>query len=212
MQKLAKKLKKVVFVAIVLMVAFFGTGQLGKGAFFGIKSAFGYGGGGGGSGVPVNTASQGGVLVTPNVPVVIPTTPVVTLPAGQVLGVKIELVDELVASTKFGTRSNDVKLLQDELKRLGFFPKNISSTGFYGSITKAAVGKYLASKTGQVLGVKITRADDLIAITKFGGRGAEVSELQTLLKQAGFFPSKQAVTGFYGSITRTAVAKYLASK
>jgi hypothetical protein len=61
-----------------------------------------------------------------------------------------------------------------------------------------------------VLGVKITRLNELANKLKFGNRGAEVRELQTLLKQAGYFPAKQAITGYYGPITRAAVKKYLA--
>ena len=66
---------------------------------------------------------------------------------GKVLGEKIELVDTLIAKTKFRQRHADVKALQDELKRLGFFPKRVRSTGYYWTITRASVAKYLASKT-----------------------------------------------------------------
>lgn len=62
-----------------------------------------------------------------------------------------------------------------------------------------------------VLGVKITRLNELANKLKFGNRGAEVRELQTLLKQAGYFPARQIATGYYGPITRAAVKKYLAA-
>ncbi len=62
-----------------------------------------------------------------------------------------------------------------------------------------------------VLGIKITRLNELAKKLKLGNRGAEVRELQTLLKQAGFFPARQTATGYYGPITRAAVAKYLAA-
>jgi len=155
-------------------------------------------------------------------PVVVPTKTIV-IPApvttGQVLGVKITLVDELIAKTKFGTRSEDNKLLQTELRKLGHFPTDIDSTGYYGSITKTAVEKYLASKvvipapvtTGQVLGVKITLVDELIAKTKLGTRSDDVKLLQTELRKLGHFPTDVYSTGYYGPITKTAVEKYLAS-
>lgn len=40
---------------------------------------------------------------------------------------------------KPGQRSSDVATIQSELKNRGYFPKNVSSTGYYGSITKRAV-------------------------------------------------------------------------
>ena len=63
----------------------------------------------------------------------------------QVLGVKIVNIDSLIAATKFGERSNNVKLLQGELKKAGFYPKNWRLTGYYGPVTKAVVKKYKAS-------------------------------------------------------------------
>jgi len=47
---------------------------------------------------------------------------------------------------KFGQKGLAVKRLQDELKKLGFFPATITSSGLYGPTTKAAVTKYFASK------------------------------------------------------------------
>lgn len=40
---------------------------------------------------------------------------------------------------KPGERSDNVAAIQSELKNKGYFPKNVSSTGYYGSITKRAV-------------------------------------------------------------------------
>lgn len=45
---------------------------------------------------------------------------------------------------KFGDRSPQVVLLQNKLKSSGFFPSNIDSTGYYGSITKQSVSKFQA--------------------------------------------------------------------
>jgi len=55
-------------------------------------------------------------------------------------------VDSLIGKTKFGQKGNDVVALQNELKRLGFFPKFQKATSYYGKITQEAVKKYLASK------------------------------------------------------------------
>lgn len=43
---------------------------------------------------------------------------------------------------EFGMRTDEVVILQDILKLEGCFPTNTQSTGYYGSVTKASVGKY----------------------------------------------------------------------
>ena len=68
---------------------------------------------------------------------------------GRVLGVSTTLVDELIARLRYRQRSADVVKLQNELKRLGFFPRNVRSTGFYGRITREAVRKYLLAHPQQ---------------------------------------------------------------
>ena len=133
-------------------------------------------------------------------------------PEQAVLGEKILLLDTLIKETQKGNKSSKVVDLQNELKSLGFFPKNIASTGWYGPLTEAAVKKYLASKSGalkQVLGVKIVDIDDLIAKVHAGERSDNVKKLQNGLKDMGFFPKTIPSTAWYGPITKTAVEKYL---
>ncbi|HYE60043.1 MAG TPA: cadherin-like beta sandwich domain-containing protein [Candidatus Kapabacteria bacterium] len=64
--------------------------------------------------------------------------------AGQaaVLGTKVMDISSLMNSTKRGTRSEAVRQLQVELKKLGYFPQHVDTTGFYGAITADAVAKY----------------------------------------------------------------------
>ncbi len=45
-----------------------------------------------------------------------------------------------------------------------------------------------------------------------GARGADVTSLQMFLQSKGFFPASQAATGFFGPLTRTALAAYQTSK
>lgn len=45
-------------------------------------------------------------------------------------------------------------------------------------------------------------------VLKMGSSGERVSELQTLLKKEGFFPSGQKVTGYYGPITYNSVKAF----
>lgn len=51
-------------------------------------------------------------------------------------------LNDLIANTKYKQNNNQVKQLQENLQKLGFFPNDIECTGYYGSITKKAVIKY----------------------------------------------------------------------
>ncbi|MFA5130513.1 MAG: peptidoglycan-binding protein [Patescibacteria group bacterium] len=141
--------------------------------------------------------------------------PVVPQPpaGGRVLGEKITAVDDLIATLKYGMRSDDVKTLQDALKAAGFFPKSVASTGYYGPITRRAVNAYLASKSkGAVSSLSADASiDELIAALKYNDRGVAVASLQTKLRNLGFFPSWVRSTGWFGPITQGAVNKYKAS-
>ena len=48
-----------------------------------------------------------------------------------------------IQQIKFGQRSERVKQVQRELKKMGYFPKDVPETGYYGKITKSAIEKYL---------------------------------------------------------------------
>jgi peptidoglycan hydrolase-like protein with peptidoglycan-binding domain len=52
------------------------------------------------------------------------------------------VIDQLITSTKYKERSDNVVKLQDELKILGFLANDIDSTGYYGDLTLEAVKKY----------------------------------------------------------------------
>jgi len=47
---------------------------------------------------------------------------------------------------------------------------------------------------------------------QFGSRGPEVTKLQQMLKDAGFFPKSQSTTEYFGPITEKALKEYQASK
>ncbi|MHB8919070.1 MAG: glycosyl hydrolase family 18 protein [Desulfocucumaceae bacterium] len=53
--------------------------------------------------------------------------------------------------------------------------------------------------------VPVLAASGNEGILKVGSRGDQVAELQTMLKQAGFFPARQEVTGYFGWITYNSV-------
>lgn len=123
---------------------------------------------------------------------------------GQVLGEKITLVDELIARTAYGRRSDDARALQAELARLGFMPRDWSVTNYYGPITLRAVNRYSATKPGDL--------DTLIASVRYGQVSPNVLRVQTALTKAGFMPRGWRSTSFFGPVTRAGVAKYQASK
>ena len=84
------------------------------------SAAFGYGGASG---------SRAGGRVA---------TPVVTPAVGQVLGAETFVFTTYLS---FGMQSNDVKELQERLRKEGFFTFP-TSTGYFGPITLAAVKAY----------------------------------------------------------------------
>lgn len=92
-------------------------------------------------------------------------------PTGKVDMVTQEKLDELrekVPSTSFqfqsylilGVRGNSVVILQNVLKQLEFFPEDVDSTGYFGSITEVAVQAYQENRGIETTGTvgPITRA------------------------------------------------------
>jgi peptidoglycan endopeptidase LytE len=134
-----------------------------------------------------------------------------------------------VASTaemKIGSRGNNVKVLQQNLKLLGYFTYP-EITGYYGTITADAVRKFQAQYhlpvTGTADSATISKINEAVAkrtpaqpspstskatiYLTIGSTGSEVKEVQTKLKQLGYFTYPE-ITGYYGSITAEAVKKF----
>jgi hypothetical protein len=90
-----------------------------------------------GGAIPVNSASQGGVLFNP-VPVVSPLP--IAVPGLPTEPVSPVVVPKTVfrSSLGLGSKGQEVVALQQKLRELGFF-KFPTNTGYYGSVTKAAV-------------------------------------------------------------------------
>ncbi len=120
---------------------------------------------------------------------------------------------------QFGSQGNEVIQLQDKLKQLNFFPKEIKSNSNFGLTTEKAVKEYQASKgiyscgivgprTRKALNNKnfITNKDyQFTKDLKYNDRNEEVKQLQTRLQNQNFFPRQTKPTGWFGSITQTAV-------
>lgn len=123
---------------------------------------------------------------------------------------------------KEGMRGSDVTSLQDNLRTLGYL--KVSSTGYYGSLTKSAVqrlqdsnGLYsdgiAGSKTfsliERLLNAKTataSRGASSTGVLKEGMSGSRVTQLQNDLKKLGYF--SVSPTGYYGSLTKASVKKF----
>lgn len=129
---------------------------------------------------------------------------------------------------KVGCQGEDVKVVQNSLKELGYFDSN--ATGYYGEITKSAVESFQRDRNFTVDGIvgsatwsslvgedKITVEEEislpeeqpLIETLKVGIRNKQVITLQNRLTELGYFTSN--ATGYYGSLTKEAVEKYQAA-
>ncbi len=118
----------------------------------------------------------------------------------------------------FGQKNQEVVKLQDRLKELGFFPKDIDSTGWFGPITEKAVKEFQKSKGIYPCGIvgprtrKALNGEKIVEHQyffkndlKFNDQGEEVKYLQIKLKNLGYFPSWVICSGWFGPITRNAV-------
>jgi peptidoglycan endopeptidase LytE len=124
------------------------------------------------------------------------------------------------AEMKIGSRGNNVKVLQQNLKLLGYF-KYPEITGYYGVITQDAVKRFQQNNGLSATGVADARTVQLIQnavnkrsvkilqtnVLKIGSRGTEVSKLQQNLKQLGYFNYPE-ITDYYGAFTAEAVRKF----
>lgn len=110
-----------------------------------------------------------------------------------------------------GTRSNAVKLMQQQLAKVGVFQG--PTTGFYGDITKKAVTAFERLNEFKADGVGDGKTRDAIAAAAAqskalvpGMRGERVKKLQDQLHRLGFL--KTEPTGSFGAGTREAVRKF----
>lgn len=121
---------------------------------------------------------------------------------------------------KKGMRGSEVKSLQNDLKKLGYF--NATVTGYYGDITKSSViklqkgygytqdgivGRNTGTLINRLLGGSTSSRSSASTVSatvlKKGMRGRAVTVLQNNLKKLGYFNATP--TGYYGSITVSSV-------
>ncbi|NER34876.1 MAG: peptidoglycan-binding protein [Oscillatoria sp. SIO1A7] len=162
---------------------------------------------------------------TPTVTFNIPFKPKLALAVIVTMGgLILNTADPALAALQYGNEGADVVELQNSLKEIGCFDKDVKSTGWYGRITEAAVKDLqranglkddgiFGSKTNALLErsdynscyretVNAVRNKD---IPKMGDEGENVKKIQVQLNNWGF--SVEA-DGFFGKETRDAVKRF----
>ncbi|NEO98432.1 MAG: peptidoglycan-binding protein [Symploca sp. SIO2E9] len=124
---------------------------------------------------------------------------------------------------KRGNRGTQVTSLQQNLRAAGYY--NGPVTGFYGSLTQAAVKRFQRAnglsadgvygpqtqrRLSSKLQTKRRSARSSVSSTRSGvlrrgSRGSVVSSLQRKLKSSGYYNGP--ITGYYGSLTQAAVSR-----
>jgi cell wall-associated NlpC family hydrolase len=136
---------------------------------------------------------------------------------------------------KLHATGKEVRKLQGDLKFLGFF-KFYKTTEYYGTITAEAVRKFQTNQKLKATGVAdattLNRIQEQIAAKKkpsapaaptpppsttppqvtvvelkFGSKGPEVTQLQTRLKNLGYF-TYPIITDYFGTVTEESVEKF----
>lgn len=116
--------------------------------------------------------------------------------------------------SRLGSRGEEVRQIQTKLKGLGYY--NSTVDGIYGTRTRDAVISFqknkglvadgiAGAKTLSALGIGVSQT-----ISQLGSRGEQVRQIQTKLKELGFYNS--SIDGVYGAMTRDAVVAFQKSK
>lgn len=113
------------------------------------------------------------------------------------------------ALLKIGSSGTEVSKLQQTLKNKGYFNYNV--TGYFGNITKNAVIRFQHDNGLAVDGIVGPQTINKLygnnsTLLKVGMSGTQVSQLQQLLKDKGYF--NYTVTGYFGNITKNAVMAF----
>lgn len=103
--------------------------------------------------------------------------------------------DRPVGQFEFGSRGSDVKLIQQRLVDLGYMQQK-HTTGYFGSITEAAVTEYQEDNGIDAIGIVGPKtlmslfdstSFDTDALYKMGQRSEDVRSIQRLLIIKGYF-------------------------
>ncbi|OHA17733.1 MAG: hypothetical protein A2664_03930 [Candidatus Taylorbacteria bacterium RIFCSPHIGHO2_01_FULL_46_22b] len=127
------------------------------------------------------------------------------------------------SSLSFGSTGEAVKILQQQLKDLGYFSAEV--TGYFGPLTEKSLIAFQNAKGIDPIGVvgpktraALDASSNPIAGQSFvftmnlqqGSRGEDVRKLQLLLQSTGYFTVEP--TGYFGAITRVSVIAFQNAK
>lgn len=119
----------------------------------------------------------------------------------------------MTSTLNVGTRSSAVKVMQQQLAKLGHYTVRVD--GDYGPLTKKAVASFEKARGLRADGVADGQMRDALAkavappplkALKVGSSGPSVRALQTRLQALGFY--KSTIDGSYGPVTKAAVQAF----
>ncbi|MBD2440481.1 peptidoglycan-binding protein [Nostoc sp. FACHB-110] len=115
---------------------------------------------------------------------------------------------------RLGSQGQAVAQLQQNLRQLGYFDG--PRTGYFGNLTRQAVIRFQTASSIPANGIYDTRTAQALQsnlnvggeypVLAPGSRGQAVTRLQQRLRDLGYF--KQNPTGYFGSVTKNAVATF----
>ena len=112
-----------------------------------------------------------------------------------------------------GDKGSTVEDIQTKLKELQYYDYS-KITGYYGPVTEAAVKRFQRTNDLTVDGVVGEQTMTLLfsGEAKYftlypGDRGEDVEEMQTKLKELGYYTYK-SITGYFGTVTEAAVKAF----
>jgi peptidoglycan hydrolase-like protein with peptidoglycan-binding domain len=111
-----------------------------------------------------------------------------------------------------GQENLEIKQLQDCMTKLGYFSYPAGSTGYFGTITQAALSKWKTATTVVVAPPPVIVTPNACEVLKaktwsIGTQSSEVKALQQCLQDQGYFSYPGGPTGYFGTVTQAALAK-----
>jgi peptidoglycan hydrolase-like protein with peptidoglycan-binding domain len=120
------------------------------------------------------------------------------------------------STLRLGSSGGEVTTLQQRLLALGYLDAP-GTTGYYGTVTQTAVTRFQTINGLTADGIAGSRTQSALyassaksMVLKVGSSGEAVKSLQLKLKDLGYFGGTG--TGYYGSVTRSAVISFQSAR